>query len=422
MNYQSTYVIEPPVDPNPTSWSFDMTVTPHPVSFACYDQVNANGTRNNTALLNSQLAGNTHAEKFASFRSVCDRWRLAYMSVTIQQDAPALADQGSIAACQTAFAPMRNNFSYVSGGYYWAARPVVSTTQGDKPAFTKIQSMPGAYFTKSKEGCYMPIKLTRTCQNWRSDSTNTFVSYSDHPATENGSFPLSKTLMTNSYSCYPFYTLREATVDPAVGTFVGDVTSDMCNDAVGHISVQNVAATTRFTVFVRAGYELQVLPGTVLTPQQMLSPEHDELALNNYFAISRKMKDAYPADYNDLGKIWSVIKTAAKSVLPFLSNVPGVPGLVGKGLSAALGMAESIQGGYKSLQGEVERKANRSLANMRKGAGSEDDRETVQDYVRRKQDVALTPSGYGFRITKPKPVLRVQKPKVIVLRGQYKNT
>lgn len=407
MNYQSTYVIEPPADANPAPWSFDMTVTPHPVSFACYDENNANGQTNYTSLLNTQLAGNTHAEKFTSFRSMCDRWRVAYMSVTIQQDAPALADQGSIAACQTAYAPVRQNFSYQKDGFLWSARPLSSCTVGDKPSFDKIQSMPGAYFTKSKEGCYMPIKLTRTCQNWRSDTTNTFVSYSDVKTYENGTFPLPTSRNPEYYHCYPFYYLEGVSYNPVTSAFLGDVTSDMCNDAVGHISVRNVAPTTRFTVFVRAGFELQVLPGTVLTPQQMLSPEHDGMALDTYFAISRKLKDAYPADYNDLGKIWSVIKTAAKAVLPVLKNVPGIPGLIANGLDTALGMGEAIQGGYRSLTSAVDKKASASLANLRKGAGSEDDREIVQDYVNKKtHEIVKHPRG-GFALIKRRPVLKI---------------
>lgn len=39
-----------------------------------------------------------------------------------------------------------------------------------------------------------------------------------------------------------------------------------------------------------------------------------------YFRISRELKDGYPADYNDLGKILDVIKGAAKFVLPIASN------------------------------------------------------------------------------------------------------
>jgi hypothetical protein len=50
---------------------------------------------------------------------------------------------------------------------------------------------------------------------------------------------------------------------------------------------------------------------------------HDQVALDTYFAIARELKDAYPADYNDLGKIWDAISAASKKALPFLKKVPG---------------------------------------------------------------------------------------------------
>lgn len=48
------------------------------------------------------------------------------------------------------------------------------------------------------------------------------------------------------------------------------------------------------------------------------SPEHDPVALGAYYAISRQLKDAYPADYNDLGKI---VRTIADVAGPALSTI-----------------------------------------------------------------------------------------------------
>lgn len=373
MNYQSTYTVASKNGED--SWGFDMTLTPHPVSFACISQLDADAGRTVlTPLLNTQLTGETHSAKFSTFRSIADRWRLAYMSVTLQQDAPALADQGSIAACQSIFAPIKQNFSYQSEGNLWAARPIICSTVGDQPTFDKLQSMPGAYFTKSKEGCYMPLKLTRTCQNWRSDSTNVYMSYSAVPAGQNGSLPFPSAQNNDTIACYPLPGIAGVSYNIVTGAFVGEVTSDLCNDSVGFISVTNVAPGTRFTVFIRAGYELQVLPGSLLTPQQMLSPEHDEVALATYFAIARKMKDAYPADYNDLGKIWEVIKGAARTVLPILTNIPGIPGLIARGASTALSVGESLRNGFKNVEGQLER--------SRKHVASQDDIEQLQDVAK----------------------------------------
>lgn len=375
MNYQSTYTIATE-DPNAPTWGFDFTLMPHPVQFAAYKTMNwALGAPSTRALLNTQLTGVDHATKFANFRSTATRWRLAYMSVTLQQDAPALADQGTVAACQTAFSPQCHTASLVdAAGFTIALRPMICFETSDTPAFDKCQSMPSAYYTKSKEGCYMPLKLTRTCQEWSSDKT-TVLTLPQPQTWEVGTIGVPKVSYLTSW---PFAGLRTVGIDDVTKTITGDVTSDLCNDGVGHICVTNLAQTTKFTAFIRAGYEIQVIPGSMLTPQQKLSPAHDEIALDNYYKISREMKDAYPADYNDLGKIWGVISSIAKSVSPFLSKAPGIPGLIGAALHVGSGLGDQIAGmlGKKGrpISGQVKRYAN--------GTSSAADREGIQEAIK----------------------------------------
>lgn len=73
--------------------------------------------------------------------------------------------------------------------------------------------------------------------------------------------------------------------------------------------------------YYRGGWEYQVAPSTTLVSFAKTSPVYDPQALATYFKISRELKDGYPADYNDLGKILDVIKGAAKTVLPIASSV-----------------------------------------------------------------------------------------------------
>lgn len=357
MNYQTSSIINTTLVDG--TWGFQMSVTPNPVSFGCYRVLHSSGATSDwLPIYNSQLPGNSHSDKFMSFRTQCERWRLAYMSVTLQQDAPALSDQGHIAACQSVFSPARLNFGYKTNGFTWASRSAIATSVGDSPTFEQLQSMPGAYYTNSKEGCYMPLKLTRTCQNWRNDATNVYLHPGDmaNDPYRTGSVNIPVVPGADTNNRYPYPGLATLVL-PDGGPLQGNVTSDLCNDVVGHICATNLSPTTRFTIFVRAGYELQVLPGSILTPQQVMPAEYDETALMSYFAISRKMKDAYPADYNDLGKIWDVISGLAKSILPKVSLIPGIPGALAKGLTMGVDVIDNIRGlsSVKGMTGALQR-------------------------------------------------------------------
>jgi hypothetical protein len=150
----------------------------------------------------------------------------------------------------------------------------------------------------------------------------------------------------------------------------------MLNGTFAHICARNLDVTTSFTFYIRMGIEMQVCPGSVLSPQMKLSPPHDQMALDAYFAIARELKDGYPADFNDLGKIWEVISRAGKAVLPFI----GATGPLGASVSAvgraAIGLGDNIAERRKSKRNardkpaaaDVERQqAVQSIARMAAG-------------------------------------------------------
>jgi hypothetical protein len=87
---------------------------------------------------------------------------------------------------------------------------------------------------------------------------------------------------------------------------------------------------SNLTLVFRAGYELQCQPTSTYSSYLRLSPPYDPIAINDYYAISRELKDAYPSDYNDWGKLWNVIKSAARTVIPFVRGL----GPIGAGVAA----------------------------------------------------------------------------------------
>lgn len=341
LNYQSVFTLQPQAAATGT-WSFKLALLPHPVNLLWYSTTDTVGTAVGNSM-NTQLPGTTHIDKMASFLGVARRWRLTYMSATIYQDGADLTNQGTLVATQAPLMPAMYNiagndlFNH-EGGAGGHAEAYLTI---DRPDFTNMQSFPNAYFNRSREGCYIPLKLTRTHQNWR--GIESLVGELAHTAddilaTGNAIIPLPGTA---AFSVFPHTNIAgpmEIAAGGTAGAFTCQVTSPLCNDVSGYVAAQNLAVTTRFSVYVRMGLEIQVMPGSLYTTHLKLSPQYDPVALESYFRIARELKDAYPADFNDLGKIWDVISGAAKAVAPFLSAIP----VVGPALSVGVPIAASV--------------------------------------------------------------------------------
>lgn len=340
MNYQTTFTLKPPTAGTST-WGFDMALLPHPVNFAWIKSVDSVETDSPlyTTVLNSQLDGATHAGCYESFSNMCERWRLAYASVTVYQDGADLANQGTMVVAQVPSAPRYRNaagpWEFTTPKVYTYPRLEVWDTDVfsgslDLPQFEASQGMPNAYFGRSREGAYIPLKLTDTSQDWTSASDEVYWTYAlertrqairlpngvgDPDDVQDLTFPHcahSSDALPNAY-----VSINQASTGYSI---VGNPTSPMLNGNIAHCCARNLARTTSYSFFFRFGIEMQVKPQSFLAPQMKLSPPYDPVALNAYFAIARELKDAYPADYNDLGKLWDVIKRAATYALPVLAR------------------------------------------------------------------------------------------------------
>lgn len=344
MNYQSTFTLSPEAGATGT-WEFDASLVPHPISFIGWERRTSVNTTAGVCL-NSQIDGATHAEKYTNWKALAQRWRLAYMAVTVYQDGPDLANQGTIVVCQPPVSPRARHFSSLSRNAGAFNPPVVAPattcewTTEDMPDYTRSQAMPSAYYNKSKEGAYVPLKLTDTCQDWFSErdeiTVGQFSQEPNTPATVTGVLQLDNV----NVACFPFYDLENVffvTVDANRGYFRGQATSPPLSGNWAHICARNLSVTTSYSFFVRCGIEMQVSPSSTLSPQLKLSPPYDPTALTTYFSICRELKDAYPADYNTTGKLWGVIKQALNALDPVITVMPGnkvVKPLVTAGVAA----------------------------------------------------------------------------------------
>jgi len=350
MNYQTVATISAPAGIASTqTWQVDAQLMPHPVGFCSGIATTSDGhTGGPFEILNSQLVGTTHTACAVNWFAQFVRWRLAYAAVTVYQDGPDLANQGTIVVCQKPVQPLRTNPANIPVS---AANPYVMTmphafTMGtfDSPNYIYSQGMPNAYFGRSRDGAYVPLKLTRTHQEWHSAADWTFQLCSGTRIAPGATSYCPGTVVpadaasATTGGFYPFLTFNDLHVNTGDGNLYGDVTSEFCNDVWADISTRNLAPTTSLSLFFRMGFECQVYPGTTLAPQMKLSPPYDPQALDAYFQVARELKDAYPADYNDLGKIWDVISSAAKAVLPVVAAIPGfgpIASAVGGGVVSA---------------------------------------------------------------------------------------
>lgn len=361
MNYQSTFSQSAPIEGVP--WEFNMSLLPHPINFAFFQKNDSNGDNSSSeAFLNTQLEGDTHHLKYVNFSNLFKCWRLAYYSVTVVQDGPDLANQGTIVVCQKPVVPYEVNLappqfrvmSTGEGGIYAAVgmnyvrgcKKVRYCTDSDYPTYSTSQGMPNAYLGKSKEGAYIPLKLSETCQKWYTqadssywvDTTNVvkepvglgqnWPPWTDtvHVFAHNFATPLPFNMFPHKGLGLPVLHQNVAGTGDLCSTgsnIWGEETLDFMGDNWADICARNLAPTTSLTFYIRMGLEVQVQPQSPLAPHQKLSPPYDPVALDTYFMITRELKDAYPADFNDRSKMWDVIRSAIETG----SDILGATGL-----------------------------------------------------------------------------------------------
>lgn len=431
MNYQTAQNVYAPGGTTDT-WGVDMALLPHPIAFSafkCFDSTGALKYYGNHS--NTQIGAPTDTmfTKMTNWLGTAQRWRIAYASVTIYQDASALTNQGTVAACQ--YPVSARLFSYCNGPWSPGVMDAHFTTPeyyalgtsfnpGDKPDFEVAQNMPSSYLGNSRDGIYMPLKLTSTCQKWRSEA-DCYVNLGMqanpmmvHGMTRVGppyapgfdeapdrwpywapvagdigmAIPeMNDVTLTDAYPSVPAGTGITGHVITRYPTNDMTITSEFCNDVLGSICFRNLDKTTRLSCFYRFGFELQVQPGTLLTPQQHLSPVSDEQALAAYFRISREMKDAYPEDHNSLGKIWDVISRIGKTVLPILAPMIGIPpGSVTSGISLMSRAIRGIESGRNppapgdvAIAQKAIKSASRAKTPVKRKGGPAKSRKTKRD-------------------------------------------
>lgn len=378
LNYQQQYGINAPTANK--KWECEIYLLSDPVRFATIFVRDVDGG-NPAALtvLNQKIAdpGDTEEVKGSAWISEMMRWRLAYAGTTVYLDAPALANEGTVVAAQT---PVKPRFcplsitetlqskklasaapnalgvtSWLSAGVSWGTDAL--------PEYAELMAMPNSYTGEAKNGVYMPLRLDSNHALWHDarDAAAEVKNTDGSLLNDVGQLAAVQAASAGVYAPAKTFQYDAATI--------ADWHLLPCVSNMGCIAFRNLSSTASLMMACRLGFEVQVLPRSMYSPYLHISPAYDRLSLETYWAISRELKDAYPADYNDLGKLWDVIKRVAGFAAPIVRMIPGVgPAVeaiarpVGAVLDKVVGATNKRDKPPAASTERVEETARRSLA------------------------------------------------------------
>lgn len=286
----------------------------------------ANATVHNTAL------GTSVALASAQVPTLFESWRVSHAGITVDLDATSLTNQGNLVACQSVCVPIVASHPALGSAALVGTTNICFYQAEDTPEYETAAIMPNAYVGLAKDGCYMPLKLDANHQKWWTPSEAEVLDGSNIAPSANGRYygiPGISPGVQVSNGLYPG--VDPVWWEPATGIYHGTVHLLPCTQTIGTIAFKNLHVDAHLRLTFRLGVEATVEPGTTLTPYQHPSAEFDREAIDDYFYISRRMKDAYPSSYNSFGKLWDVIKSIASGMSPLVKMIP----YVGDGLVAA---------------------------------------------------------------------------------------
>lgn len=278
------------------------------------------------------------------FRDVAELYRVTAQSITCELVAPALSNQGSVVCGQVAETPQVFKGTKIAsyGTLFGPTDCFAPLDLYDAPPRTsQLLLGSNAYSGEARAGCYSPLKLTDLAFR----STN-------NPHCSAGSVT-GITVPQYSFNFNPSSTqIFPYPGNTANGTSVAMFPKWSCPN-YSLITFSGMAAAVGIRIRVRQVLEIVPYPGTVYAGAMENALPPDDLSVRMYHEISGKMKDAYPASYNDLGKLKDVISTLAYNILPFvdpvLSALSFAPGPVG----AIAKIARPFASGLRDIAGNA---------------------------------------------------------------------
>lgn len=261
------------------------------------------------------------------FAESVESYRIISQSVTAELIAPALSNQGSVVAGQY-INPVQKSYASrtTEASIQSVMMPIRWYDQPPPQSYLALGTV--AYTGQATQGLYMPLKLT----DFSVRHANRSAFHIESPVSLPAPFIPGPAGTTG----YPFYGAAGPTPIPVNS-----------GEGIGIVYFNGLSVNASIRIRVRQSLEVFVRPGTPFAPLTEAPLPPDELAVRMYSEISGKLKDAYPASYNDLGKLKEQIVAIAKKVLPYvdpaLSIAAAMPGIPGAAASAVRSMLEAVR-------------------------------------------------------------------------------
>jgi len=455
LNYQQTIALGTPYESSDT-WDGEFYFFPDPTVFGTYSVRDEDNTHHAVGMiLNSALAspskvlgvgvGSALDDAVSTWLGSFERWRMAYYGVTVYLDAPALANQGSVVSAQYCVRPVYFGRGYAdtgAGDLKLGQYPAVEYHSSDVPGYDTLMQMPNSYTGLMKDGVYIPLKMDSNHAVWH-DANDACVDASAWELMEGapqynvpGTVVTSSGLypgLTSGYfvpggsleavkanarpkaaavkdACEPSPPERERGIVPPPRPFVpkyrragiagwgGDPHLLPCSANIAGLAFTGISKDARIRLAFRVGFECQAQPGTMYAPFLKISPGFDRSAIDMYFRIARELKDAYPAEYNDFGKLWEIIKNVAGKVAPAIGAIPTF-GPMAVGAAKLLGAGIDTLIAPKERKGKGPSKQSQKKAAIETGAAQKErNQEAAKEAVKRSSRPRAKPKkkGSGF--------------------------
>lgn len=277
-----------------------------------------------------------------------EAYRVTSQSVTVDVIAPMVADQGTIVSAQFTKTPLTMSPSIVHGNNKMTMAADV-WAYDDVASANALLMGTSAYTSKAREGFYQPLKIGKY----------KFVNATDGMIQLK--CPTTKGVVMSDqdlkYSNFPTY------FNNILLTADDTPTPKPTSDVVGITWIEGTAGHPSVSLRLRARQVIEIIPtlGSTYAPMAEAPYPPDELAFKMVREIGARMKDAYPASYNDWGALKDTILKIGKSVLkyadPVLDVIQTIPG-VGNAVSAIRGGVKLAQG-VSGIIGQVKGRKNK---------------------------------------------------------------
>lgn len=271
-------------------------------------------------------------------------YRTTAQSITCDVIAPAVANQGTITSAQ--FREMPLTASPCEMDMSSAPPKILQATDvwyyNEAPSHAQLLMGTSAYTAKAVEGFYQPLKLTK----FKWVNVNDAVMFLTDANVDRVCDSVARNFTLGNYPIY----FNALTPDPKVT----EPMSKPSDHTVGLTYIEGTAGNPQVSLRIRLRQVCEIVPklGGVYAPLAEAPLPPDELCFKMLKEIGGKMKDAYPASYNDWGKIKDKILSIGKGVLKFadpildvMSFVPGagtVVGAIRKGVDLAKGIQSAF--------------------------------------------------------------------------------